>query len=66
MTNSRFIAVTAAPVGLILIMLAIVSLVVTPPATEAARRGLGDFMQASLGLVCVGATAAAIDHERRA
>jgi len=66
MTSTRFVAVTTAPVGLILIMLALVSSVVTPPATEAARRGLGHFMQASLGLVCVGATAAAIDHERRA
>jgi hypothetical protein len=25
---------------------------------------MGQFMQASLALVCVGATAAAIDHER--
>jgi len=64
MTTSRLVAVTTAPVGLILIMLAIVSTVVTPPATEAARRGMGHFMQASLALVCVGATAAAIDHER--
>ena len=65
MTSSRFVAVTTAPIGLILIMLALVSSVVTPPPTEAARRGLGQFMQASLALVCVGATAAAIDHERR-
>lgn len=65
MTSTRFVAVTTASTGLILIMLAIVASAVTPPATEAARRGLGHFMQASLGLVCVGATAAAIDHERR-
>ena len=64
MTKSRLVAVTTAPVGLILIMLAIVSTVITPPATAAARRGMGQFMQASLALVCVGATAAAIDHER--
>jgi len=62
MTTSRLVAVTTAPVGLILIMLAIVSIIATPPATEAARRGMGQFMQASR--VCVGATAAAIDHER--
>jgi hypothetical protein len=64
MTTSRLVAVTTAPVGLILIMLAIVSIIATPPATAAARRGMGHFMQASLALVCVGATAAAIDHER--
>jgi len=64
MSTTRFIAATTAPIGLILIMLALVTSIHTPPATESARRGLGHFMQASLGLICVGATAAAIDHER--
>ena len=56
----RFFGFGAAATGALLVQLALVSAVILPMDTVKARKGLGDFMQASLLLAVAGVAAGSI------
>ena len=56
----RFFGFGAAATGAILIQLALVSAVILPMDSEASRKGLGEFIQASLVLAVAGSAAGSI------
>ena len=56
----RFFGFGAAATGAVLVHLALVSAVILPMDSEASRKGLGEFIQASLATVVVGAAAGSI------
>ena len=56
----RFFGFGAAATGAVLVHLALVSAVILPMDSEASRKGLGEFIQASLAIVVVGAAAGSI------
>jgi hypothetical protein len=56
----RFFGFGAAVTGAVLIHLALVSAVILPIDSEASRKGLGEFIQASLATVAIGAAAGSI------
>lgn len=56
----RFLGFGAAATGAVLIQLALVSAVILPINSEASRKGLGEFIQASLATVAIGAAAGSI------
>jgi len=65
MSTLKFFGFGAASTGVILCHLAIVSAVILPVDTVEARRGLGQFIQASLALTALGATAGAVGASQR-
>jgi len=56
----RFLGFGAAATGTVLIHLALVSAVILPMDSEASRKGLGEFIQASLATIAIGAAAGSI------
>ena len=56
----RFLGFGAASTGVILCQLALVSAVILPVDTAEARKGLGEFVQASLVLAATGLAAGSI------
>ena len=60
MSILKFFGWGAAATGTVLIHLAVVSAVVLPMDSHASRKGLGQFIQASLGLVVAGAVCGSI------
>lgn len=56
----RFFGFGAAATGAVLIHLALVSAVILPMNSEASRKGLGEFIQASLATLAIGAAAGSI------
>jgi hypothetical protein len=56
----RFFGFGAAATGAVLIHLALVSAAILPMDSEASRKGLGEFIQASLATVAIGAAAGSI------
>jgi len=56
----RFLGFGAAATGTVLIQLALVSAVILPMDSEASRKGLGEFIQASLATVVIGAAAGSV------
>lgn len=65
MSTLKFFGFGAASIGVILCHLAIVSAVILPVDTVEARKGLGEFIQASLALTALGATAGALGASQR-
>lgn len=65
MSTLKFFGFGAASTGVILCHLAIVSAVILPVDTVEARKGLGEFIQASLALTALGATAGAVGASQR-
>jgi hypothetical protein len=65
MSTLKFFGFGAASTGVILCHLAIVSAVILPVDTAEARKGLGEFIQASLALTALGATAGAVGASQR-
>jgi len=65
MSTLKFFGFGAASVGAVLAHLAIVSAVILPVGTVEARKGLGEFIQASLALTALGATAGAVGASQR-
>lgn len=59
-TALRFFGFGAAATGAVLIQLALVSAVILPMDSEASRKGLGQFIQASLATAVIGAAAGSI------
>ena len=60
MSTLKFFGFGAASTGVILCHLAIVSAVILPVDTVEARKGLGEFIQASLALTVLGAAGGAV------
>tara|TARA_R100000951_G_scaffold76343_2_gene64430 strand:- start:299 stop:499 length:201 start_codon:yes stop_codon:yes gene_type:complete len=60
MSILKFFGWGAAATGTVLIHLAVVSAVVLPMDSQASRKGLGEFIQASLALTVVGAACGSI------
>jgi hypothetical protein len=58
----RFFGFGAAATGVVLCHLAIVSAVILPIDSEASRKGLGEFIQASLATLAIGAAAGSIGN----
>ena len=56
----RFFGFGAAATGAVLIHLALVSAVILPMNSEASRKGLGEFIQASLATLAIGVAAGSI------
>ena len=56
----RFFGFGAAVTGTLLVNLAIVSMCLLPMDSESSRKGLGEFIQASLALTVLGAAAGSI------
>lgn len=56
----RFLGFGAAVTGALLIQLALVSAAILPMDSEASRKGLGQFIQASLATAVIGAAAGSI------
>jgi hypothetical protein len=65
MSTLKFFGFGAASTGVVLCHLALVSAVILPVDTVEARRGLGEFIQASLALTALGATAGAVGAYQR-
>ena len=65
MSTLKFFGFGAAVTGTVLIHLAIVSAVILPMDTVEARRGLGQFIQASLALTVLGAAGGSIGASQR-
>jgi hypothetical protein len=65
MSTLKFFGFGAASTGVVLCHLALVSAVILPVDTVEARRGLGEFIQASLALTALGATAGAVGASQR-
>jgi len=65
MSTLKFFGFGAASTGVILCHLAIVSALILPVDTAEARKGLGEFIQASLALTALGATAGAVGASQR-
>jgi len=66
MSSLKFFGFGAAATGTILIQLAIVSAVVLPMDTAEARRGLGQFIQASLATAVVGVAVGSVGAAKEA
>lgn len=60
MSTLKFFGFGAAATGTILIHLALVSAVLLPMDSQASRKGLGEFIQASLALTVLGAAGGSI------
>ena len=60
MSTLKFFGFGAAATGAILVQLALVSAVILPLDTVQARKGLGEFIQASLALTALGAAGGSI------
>ena len=65
MSTLKIFGFGAAATGAILCHLAIVSLVILPLDTAEARRGLGEFIYASLALTVLGAATGAVGASQR-
>lgn len=65
MSTLKFFGFGAAATGAILVQLALVSAVILPVDTVEARRGLGQFIQASLALTVLGAAGGSIGASQR-
>jgi hypothetical protein len=65
MSTLKFFGNGAAVVGVILVQLALVSAVILPMDTVEARRGLGQFIQASLALTALGVAGCAVGASQR-
>jgi hypothetical protein len=65
MSTLKFFGFGAAATGAILCQLALVSAVVLPVDTVEARKGLGEFLQASLALTVLGAATGAVGASQR-
>lgn len=65
MSTIKFFGFGAAATGTILIHLALVSAVILPVDTVEARKGLGQFIQASLALTVLGAATGAVGASQR-
>ena len=65
MSTLKFFGFGAAATGAILVQLALVSAVILPVDTAQARRGLGEFIQASLALTVLGAAGGSIGASQR-
>lgn len=65
MSTLKFFGFGAAATGAIFCQFALVSAVILPMDTVGARRGLGDFMQASLALTVLGAAGGSIGASQR-
>jgi len=65
MSTLKFFGFGAASTGVILCHLAIVSAVILPVDTVEARKGLGEFIQASLALTALGVTVGAVGASQR-
>ena len=65
MSTLKFFGFSAAATGAILVQLALVSAVILPVDTVEARKGLGQFIQASLALTVLGAAGGAVGASRR-
>jgi len=65
MSTLKFFGFGAAATGTILCHLALVSTVVLPMDTVEARKGLGEFLQASLALTVLGAATGAAGVSQR-
>lgn len=65
MSTLKFFGFGAAATGAILCHLALVSAVVLPVDTVEARKGLGEFIQASLALTALGSATGAVGASRR-
>lgn len=65
MSTLKFFGFGAAATGALLCHLAIVSVVILPLDTVEARKGLGQFIQASLALTVLGATGGSIASSQR-
>lgn len=66
MSSLKFFGFGAAATGTILIQLAIVSAVVLPMDTAEARKGLGQFIQASLATAVVGVAVGSVGAAKEA
>lgn len=60
MSTLKFFGFGASATGAILVQLALVSAVILPLDTVQARKGLGEFIQASLALTVLGAAGGSI------
>ena len=65
MSTLKFFGFGAAATGTVLVHLALVSAVLLPMDTEASRKGLGEFIQASLALTVLGAAGGAVGASQR-
>jgi len=65
MSTLKFFGFCAAATGAILVQLALVSAVILPMDTVEARRGLGQFIQASLALTALGVAGGAVGASQR-
>ena len=65
MSTLKFFGLGASATGVILCHLAIVSAVILPVDTVEARKGLGEFIQASLALTALGAAGGAVGASQR-
>ncbi len=65
MSTLKFFGFGAAATGAILCHLALVSAVILPVETVEARKGLGEFIQASLALTVLGAATGAVGASQR-
>ncbi len=65
MSTLKFFGFGASATGAILCHLALVSAVILPVDTVQARKGLGEFIQASLALTVLGAATGAVGASQR-
>lgn len=65
MSFLKFFGFGAAATGALLVQFALVSLVILPMDSEASRKGLGEFIQASLALTVLGAAGGAVGASQR-
>jgi len=66
MSSFKFFGFGAAATGAVLIHLAIVSAVILPMDTVEARKGLGQFIQASLAVAVVGVAVGSVGAAKEA
>ncbi len=65
MSTLKFFGFGASATGAILVQLALVSAVILPLDTVQARKGLGEFIQASLALTVLGAATGVLGASQR-
>lgn len=65
MSTLKFFGFGAAATGAILCHLALISVVILPVGTVEGRKGLGEFIQASLALTVLGAATGAVGASQR-